>query len=272
MKWIVIFLPKISSFMESLFASGFGQPKWCSLKLRHLMWKINHCCWRTILSACVTWVVVENSLLFSRAILLAVSWDVSSSGINFPLVHLFLNETPHLLQYLVSMLLSKPGLSIALQCIDVESEVVAVALEDWCGLPLSINICVWIFRQRVLILLTPHAHWNHCWKIFISAWFLPLYLWSMHAFFHTRFLQFACIYSRMEVLTRFRSQGSWRVPDGCKESVPVDVSPNRSSCITLLCQELNHFVSLVLVQDTKCSICGVNIWTSLARIVFLEVV
>ena len=224
------------------------------------------------LAVCVTRVVVENSLLFSRAVLLAVCRDVSSCDINLPLVHLFLNETLHLLEYLVSMLLSKPGLSIALQCIDVESKVVAIALEDWCRLLLSINIVFWIFGHRVLILLTPHAHGNHCREIFISAWFLPLNLRSMHAFFHARFLQFTYIYSRMVIFTRFRSQGSRWAPDSCKEPVPIDVSPNWSSCMTLLCQELNHFVSLPLIQDAKCTICGVNIWTSFACIIFLEVV
>ena len=93
------------------------------------------------LAVCVTLVVVQNSLLFSRAILLAVCRDMSSSCISLPLVHLFLNETPpQLLQYLVSMLLSLSGPRLAIQCIDVESEVVAIALEDCCRLFLSINI------------------------------------------------------------------------------------------------------------------------------------
>ena len=182
----------------------------------------------------------------SRAILLVVCRNMSSSS-NIALLffHFLLNDTSQLVQNLISMLLSKHGISLIFNSINVEPEIVTVALNDnW----ILFNVTFfWIFWHRVLVFLTAHAHWNHSWNIFISARFLSFYFWRVHAFLHPWVLQSGCLYPRMEVFSRFRSQGSRWVSYRSKKPIPVNVSPNRTCGTTLLSQELDHFVCLVLV-------------------------
>ena len=81
--------------------------------------------------------------------------------------------------------------------------------------------------------------------IVLCAWLLSFELWCVEAALEAGILNLCSLDARMKLLLRFilataalGSQGVWRVSDGCQESIPVDVTPDRAGSETFLSQEL----------------------------------
>ena len=55
------------------------------------------------------------------------------------------------------------------------------------------------------------------------------------------------------------SQCVWRVSDGCQESIPVNVTPDRAGSEAFLSQELDHLLGSVFIHDAQTAIRVVHI-------------
>ena len=100
--------------------------------------------------------------------------------------------------------------------------------------------------------ITSDTQRDHSRKVlFCGSRLLTLDFRLVKTFLKDRFLQLGAFETRVKFLIFIGCESEWRIAHRSQISVPVDISPDRTSSLVFLCQESEHFLSLVLIKHTQ---------------------